>query len=450
MRISSILGRRPISQSLYQSIGSSLKSTRIHLPGGNSVREIFERSLKAAIRDINDHPRGELFRRFIEYGPEYPPDPSTNNGKSFSTDECRSMINFIYSFMVNRFKGDLAELFSIEPILDTIDEFIKKGSLPDDVQFFFGETVWERVCKKGNDQTYGAFAKGADGLIVCTSSGEANAKCVSIKGIVEVKSSCLTNSDILEQIRKHAARMQGGLRLSSEVFAPDQIAVDEPKYIRFIVIPSRWKLDRRWRRLKTETGSYLDFSELDEAPVPYKVEQIDRRTIKVTLAWSEEALSQAAYEMTYWYMTEVGQHIYSKRPPPKGWEEMSAREIGYNAAKNMLYYFPFLELPPKTQSKAIKIYNVYGFGYPNAVDSPQEMLWPEDFTSYQITNTVLDKLKSDGIPDQLTQRLVPLLGKSFLGGTSFRKQLTGMIGEEDMKACRAKIMKHAEFFPDVE
>lgn len=89
------------------------------------------------------------------------------------------------------------------------------------------------------------------------------------------------------------------------------------------------------------------------------------------------ALEQAAYEMTFGYMAEVGWHVFKGKPRPQGWEEFTPEEVGYNAIKAMLYYMPLRPLSPRQERLAIRLYNVYGFGYPSGVGS-KEMLWPED------------------------------------------------------------------------
>jgi hypothetical protein len=57
---------------------------------------------------------------------------------------------------------------------------------------------------------------------------------------------------------------------------------------------------------------------------------------------------------------------------------MTPDEAGYNAIKIMLYYIPLRYISKRQERLAIRLYNVYCFGYPLAVDS-KEMLWPEDF-----------------------------------------------------------------------
>ena len=77
-------------------------------------------------------------------------------------------------------------------------------------------------------------------------------------------------------------------------------------------------------------------------------------------------------------MSQVGKHVYTKKSLPKGWEYMTSEEAGYNAIKMMLYYMPLRYLSERQEQLAIKLYNVYSFGYALGTDS-KEMLWPEDF-----------------------------------------------------------------------
>ena len=71
-------------------------------------------------------------------------------------------------------------------------------------------------------------------------------------------------------------------------------------------------------------------------PVRTRVDQIGPVVWRVTLAWSQEALEQAAYEMTYGYMAEVGKAVFTGKKMPKGWEKLTPEKAGYNAIKMML------------------------------------------------------------------------------------------------------------------
>jgi hypothetical protein len=57
---------------------------------------------------------------------------------------------------------------------------------------------------------------------------------------------------------------------------------------------------------------------------------------------------------------------------------MTPDEAGCNAIKMMLYYVPLRPIKPRQARLAVKLYNIYSFGYPLGVGS-KSMLWPEDF-----------------------------------------------------------------------
>lgn len=95
-------------------------------------------------------------------------------------------------------------------------------------------------------------------------------------------------------------------------------------------------------------------------------------------------MEQAGYEMTYAYMGEVGQHVYlnPEKDLPEAWKGMSPAEAGYNAIKQALYWMPLRGrfLTKRKTGLAVRLYNVYSFGYPLGIDS-KKMLWPEDISA---------------------------------------------------------------------
>ena len=119
------------------------------------------------------------------------------------------------------------------------------------------------------------------------------------------------------------------------------------------------------------------FPEPSEPPGAPQPQSLGNGVWKVTLDSSQEALEQAAYEMTYGYMAEVGRHVFTGKPMPKGWKEFTPEEAGYNAIKTMLYYLPLRPLSARHERLAVKLYNIYGFGYPLGVDN-KKMMWPQD------------------------------------------------------------------------
>jgi hypothetical protein len=109
---------------------------------------------------------------------------------------------------------------------------------------------------------------------------------------------------------------------------------------------------------------------------------MNETTWRVTLRWSTEALAASAYELTFWYMAQVGEVVYA-RGVPHEWGEMTSAEAGRNAAKMMLYYAILRARTREEEQRAVALYNAYGFGYALGTSfrnrgGTREMLWFED------------------------------------------------------------------------
>jgi len=384
-KIASIINNQSLALAISKSVLTALTSPLVHIGGEKTVWDVFKQSLDSAIRDIEKHPRGLLFHRLIEYGPHHPDDPESLNSDgetTLSDPECGKCVQFIFSHMVNRFKGELAELLSFKPCLELINQLRNKELLPKGVKLYFGDLIQERRRTRIGDgrssEQWGSFAKGADGLIVENRSlfNDNSDNILNIYGVIEVKSMSLSTNKIISQIKNHIFRLKGGLKLDRMTWSSDQIILSN--LLSIIVVPSTWKLSREWSSIKKDQGRKIVLSEPSELPFLTQIEQLKLDLWKIKLAWSQDALNQAAYEMTFWYMSQVGKHIYVNKTLPKEWENMSAEEAGYNSIKMMLYYFPLRYLSKRQENLAIKLYNVYSFGYPLGIDS-KEMLWPEDF-----------------------------------------------------------------------
>ncbi len=377
--VASVIDNRLLAATICQSINIGLACPFVHLDGGNTVEDVFQTSLEAAIRSIENHPRGELFRRLIEFGPHNPDEAeaSTSDGTVLSDTECGECVEFIFSHMVNRFKGELAELLAIEPCVELVHQLQQEGRLPFGVQLHWGGVVQERFFRKrkGTDG-WSQFVKGADGLLIeplMTSD-------LRVHGVVEVKSMALPASRLMKQIDKHIFRLGGGVKLENQEWPGDKL--DRSVSVRIMVRPSTWKLSREWHWKKTKSGRAMVFPDKQDTPVSTRTEEISPGLWAITLDWSVEAIEEVAYNMTFGYMGDVGQYVYSKTPLPNSWQEMTAKQGGYNAIKMMLYYMMLRPLSERHDRLATKLYNVYCFGYPLGMDS-REMLWPEDFDKVQ-------------------------------------------------------------------
>ncbi len=374
-RIATVIRNGRLASEIHGSIASGLNCPFVHLTEGKAVWQVFQASLNAAIRDIEDHPRGKLFRRLIEFGPHHPDDPraETSDGETVLSDpECEEAVTFIFSHMVNRFKGELAELLALEPCIHLTQQQKTNGSLPADIRLHWGEVVEERRWLGTEGQgCWGGFCKGADGLITRTASNK-----LEVCGIVEIKSMYQSERLLLKQIDHHIRRLKGGVRLTGTETDYDMISV-RPDVLRIMVIPSSWKVSRE---LDWEAGEHggrkMVFTD-SATPAASPPESLGHGAWRIRLKWSQQALEQAAYEMTYGYMAEVGKHVFTGKRLPKNLEEFTPEEAGRNAIKMMLYYMPLRYLSAWHAKLAIKLYNIYGFGYSVGVDS-KEMIWPDD------------------------------------------------------------------------
>lgn len=387
--IASIVGSQPLAAAIHRSVSSALAIPFVHLSGGPGVRGVFQRSLSTAVRDIETHPRGKLFRRLIEHGPRNPDDPeaTVSDGETTLSDpECGACVEFIYSHMVNRFKGELAELLALEPCIELVWGFLQSRSGSPRGHLYWGETVQERrrvSARTEGQEPWASFTKGADGLLVQEAAGQRRS--LIVHGIVEVKSMALSKKTVLAQIERHMARLRGGVKLADREWPSGDIrllgnagGIGGQGALRILVLPSTWRVSRRWDTVETDTGRAMVFPERPESPAQTRTVELAPAVWRVTLGWSEEALEEAAYEMTFWYMSQVGEHLWSNRSLPKGWEYMTAEEAGRNAIKASLYSLPMRYITGRQERLAVRLYNVYSFGYPLGVDS-REMLWPQDF-----------------------------------------------------------------------
>ena len=230
-RLASILNSLPLASAIHRSVACALKCPFVHLAGGKTVWKVFQASLAAASRDIEGHPRGKLFRRLIEYGPHHPDDPKAlaSDGETILSDpECGTAVQFIFSHMVNRFKGELAELLALEPCIELVQQLKQDRRVPSEAQVYWGETVHEPSFS--GRPALRRWAKGADGLLVV----EGPRARLQVLGIAEVKSMRRSSTSILSQIDHHVGRLTGGLRLRNREFLPEAVSITPKQGMRMI------------------------------------------------------------------------------------------------------------------------------------------------------------------------------------------------------------------------
>lgn len=396
--ISEIVGNISLASSITDAIALALSCPFVRLIGGQSVWQVFNHSLSAAIRDIGTHPRGQLLRRLIEYGHHHPDEPaiSISDGQGVLSDpELGKCIEFIFSHMINRFKGELAELLALEPCCHLFKSFISNNTFPPQALLYWGETIQEpsfkikvatsKRCNKG------WFTKGADGLFIesIPPHKHDSREKIILRGVVEVKSMVRPLGNVLEQVDRHISRLREGLSLENCKWQSQDIQVSVPKPIRVIVQPSNWKLSRDFGSQEYSgqglhhaifrPASSPEVMIFPESKLPLRHvqnKQIEPDLWKIILPWSQEALSQAAFEMTFWYMGQIGKQIYLNKSKPEYLAYMTPEEIGLNRIKEMLRNAPLRPITDRQYKRAMWLYNSYCFGYPIGADDKEMIFLP--------------------------------------------------------------------------
>lgn len=362
--------------------------------GGTDALAIFLAALTDSIRDIETHAHGRLFQRFLRDGPyEYEGDiPEALLGQRLTEEETAAAITFIYSFMVNSFKGAVTELLAAAACQRFIEARRSEGALPPDAALFAGDTVLA-YRKSG-----AGLLKAADLHLLVVDSREPSGSQVTVAGVVEVKSGYKSPRALSRQLDRHIHRAKQGLCVVGGDYPAGRVRLGvgpRRSIYRISVLPSDWKLSRTFWFEESEGHTFLQTECAAPVATEDEVVRVDADTWRISLRWSKEAIAQAAYEMTFWYMEKVGEIIYArKKDRPKEWRRMTPQEAGRNAVKMMLYYAirPYVlkeQEEPLTKSeecvkqRAIALYNTYGFGYALGMnfrnaDGQREMLWPED------------------------------------------------------------------------
>lgn len=348
---------------------------------GYDALVIFRQTLAASIRNIESHPRGRLFQEFLLKGPyeDVGEIPTDLVAQRLSDADSAAAITFIYSHMVNCFKGAVTELLAAKACLHLLRRLQQAGELPRNARLYVGDSVGiNREKGKG-------ILKGADQHILIEEHSAGTAPSIVVAGVTEVKSYIQSESRLREQLDQHLRRAKRGLRISGVDYPAERVNVGHGKdqrVVRIAVLPSDWKLPRSFRYENLESGRLLHVDAGEPPQKDDEITQMGDNEWRINLRWSKETLAEVAYEMTFWYMGKIGELVYSKSVP-KGWEEMTAPEAGRNTVKMHLYYAILRCRNVREKQRAVALYNSYGYGYALGMnyknaEGRREMLWPQD------------------------------------------------------------------------
>ncbi|NOT00460.1 MAG: hypothetical protein HOP29_07510 [Phycisphaerales bacterium] len=378
-----------LEDALAQDVHAALRAGLKHgatFHDGRSALAIFRHALAAAIGRIHEDGRAPLFLRFLSDGPyEDAGDiPAALRSKRLTDDETTSVIAFIYSHMVNCFKGAITEILAVEPCLHILRKMQREKRVPREARLYVGDAVWASASRGAG------FAKGGDLHILAERRSPKSNRSIVVAGVAEVKSYFCQPDRLRSQLDKHFARARRGLRVGEVAYFPDRITMGwggSRQAVRISILPARWPLPRRFRFEHRDGRKFLHV-EAAAPPAPAdSMERVGPTEWRVTLRWSKEALVAAAFGMTFWFMEKVGEVIYSAGVP-KDWSEMTPAEAGQNAAKMMLYYAILRCRTAREHQRAIALYNSYGFGCALGMnfrnpEGKREMLWPQDLDEIQ-------------------------------------------------------------------
>ncbi len=365
------------------------------MPSAGQPVDHLRHAIAEAIGDITSHARWDLFQRFLEHGPT-DVEETDSNPERLTQAETANVISFIWGHTVNSFQGAITELLAVKPCVRILKRLQQEGRLDQETRLYVGDVVMASRLRGFR------FAKGADVHMLAVRDESAGCPSVTVLGVGEVKSYFCRERVLQGQLAKHVARARRGLRISGKDYSKDAIRAryeSQGEVIRIVVLPSDWPLPRGFGWRQEGETRVLEVVPGSPPTATDKITAVSETEWRVELRWSREALAAAAYEMTFWFMAQIGEVIY-RGGVPSEWSEMTPAEAGYNAAKEKLYYAirPYAVKAEESKrpgapkltrkevlemQRAIALYNSYGFGYALGMNfknraRKREMLWPQD------------------------------------------------------------------------
>ncbi|HET7434018.1 MAG TPA: hypothetical protein VFN10_04810 [Thermoanaerobaculia bacterium] len=281
------------------------------------------------------------------------------------------LFEFIYSSMVNKFKGELGEVLA-RPALRAFQR-----TLPPDTTLILGPDIASRQLRR----RYGWYPA-ADALYCHERDGG-----IEILAIGEVKSKATPFPEIRQQVETNLIRLRRGVRIRNEEIAPEKIFV---RTVSGGTIPIA----------SITVASARDVVTLMVLPYRAAVDDLavrhpeDDRVWIAELPWKQDVITEAAYRLMSWYFSRIGPKVFYHRadPPPSpdgrrpaAHPDLSLEENGRHAFMEAIYHttgragFDPREIPERGHrtpwQTLLWLYNSLGFGYSEA--TTDEFMYPE-------------------------------------------------------------------------
>jgi len=372
-------GNALLADAVSNSIARALSLPWVHLSGGTTTDAVLEYVAQQATQSFKAHPGLRLVARFIRFGPldDEPYSATSADDGPLSDVEAEAFIKFFHATMVNRFKGDLAELLALDCAIDWVQTAFPEELARGQLALYWGDTIAQRTTAGGD----APFAKGADGLLL---QHHPNRNQPSALAVFEVKSMPRSVTRLTGQLSRHRDRLSHGVRLTvparDQHFVTPSIQVGGEVPFRTVAItPAAWPLDRRYTRELMPNGR-MSIPQPVRSGDGYPAPPAPRVMADVTLfslPQSVEELEEAAYALTYWYVGRASMTALTGPGAPRD-SELSLEADAWNRVKHMLYCLILRPLEDPMRRLAVKFYNIYCFSYPLGIDS-RSMLDAADF-----------------------------------------------------------------------
>jgi len=330
----------------------------VHLPCAETPDAIFRYCVERSITDIQNK-KGQLLRDFIVKGPyeKGGPIPEELKQHRLTDEQTAEAVAFIHSYIVNSFKGRLAEILALRPTVEIL--FAGKKDKSCSVELWFGDTVQ-------SPSPNSSIKQSSDMHLLHVTPDH-----VEIRALVEVKSYAKSRAAILKQVNHHIERLQLGVTVDSISYTSDQVAFASPQPMVICVVPSKWKLSRQLMSFDDNGRSFFD-TESTVPPMSADENKQIGNDWHVTLRWSEEALASEGYALSFWYIEQLGQLLHGRGLFLDGSDPATAATERFKAQ----LFYAYLRAPKhpnwtpekrwfrsKAEQKAIAVSNCYAFGF---------------------------------------------------------------------------------------
>jgi hypothetical protein len=301
-------------------------------------REALNAMLRRVARDFESHPLRDQFIQLLQ------------EDRDLRDGEIPALVEYLYSSVVNNFKGELAEILA-RPLLHS---YARRFDSSTPLTILSGWDLAEpRLRGRG-------WRKGADALLV---RQEENGR-LTIMAVVEIKSYRANPGQMAMQVAKHVLRLRRGLRIGDRELAPDSYTVLDSASL-CIRTP-----------LRPELKPVLSDGVVAVGELPF----------------TKAELSKAAFAMAEWFLARLGPVVFHDPGDPQPgampnrWPGTPRDEVGRWAVREALFHiaerlvrFRGRGDTRRTRtalSRTYWLYNAMGWGYENA--RGDRMVWGED------------------------------------------------------------------------